>query len=41
MMPSYPGGYINIDWHQPTQEEADAFLAREIAYWVKMAGKEA
>jgi hypothetical protein len=41
IMPDYPEGLINVEWYQPTQEEADKFLQREMKHWVKMAGKEA
>lgn len=40
IMPDYPEGYINTEWYTPTQEEADAFLKREMKYWISMAGSE-
>ena len=41
MMPDYPKGFVNLDWYQPTQEEAEEFIKREMAYWVKVSAKEA
>lgn len=40
IMPDYPEGYINTEWYKPTQEEADAFLKREMKYWISLAGPE-
>ena len=34
MMPEYPEGYINAEWHTVSKEEAQKLLDHEVNYWL-------
>jgi hypothetical protein len=35
VFPSYPKGFINMDWYTPSEEEREERYNKEIDYWMK------
>ena len=36
IIPSYPDGFVDVDWYTPSKDEAEARFDRELSYWLDL-----